>query len=131
MSMQDPVADMITRIRNAQAVSKAEVMIPASTFKAAIAEVLKSEGYIVDYRLEELDNKNFIIIALKYYEGKPVISSIKRVSKPGLRVYSSKTNLPKVMDGLGIIIISTSQGVLSDRTARQLGCGGELLVSVC
>jgi len=129
--MQDPVADMITRIRNAQAVSKAEVMIPASTFKAAIAEVLKSEGYIVDYRLEELDNKNFIIIALKYYEGKPVISSIKRVSKPGLRVYSSKTNLPKVMDGLGIIIISTSQGVLSDRTARQLGCGGELLVSVC
>lgn len=131
MSMQDPIADMITRIRNAQAVSKTAVSMPASTLKQAIAEVLKSEGYITDYKLETIDNKKFLIIVLKYYEGVAVIRNISRMSKPGLRVYSSKDNLPKIMDGLGIVIISTSQGVLSDRVAKQLGCGGELLVSVC
>ncbi len=131
MSMQDPIADMITRIRNAQAVYKKDVAIPASKLKASIAEVLKTEGYILDYKVEMVDGKKTLLITLKYYEGKPVIRSINRLSAPGLRVYSSKDNLPKIMDGMGIVIISTSKGVLSDRIAKSQGCGGELLISVC
>jgi small subunit ribosomal protein S8 len=129
--MQDPIADMITRIRNAQAVYKKDVAIPASKLKASIAEVLKTEGYILDYKVEMVDGKKTLLITLKYYEGKPVIRSINRLSAPGLRVYSSKDNLPKIMDGMGIVIISTSKGVLSDRIAKSQGCGGELLISVC
>jgi small subunit ribosomal protein S8 len=122
---------MITRIRNAQAVYKKDVAIPASKLKASIAEVLKTEGYILDYKVEMVDGKKTLLITLKYYEGKPVIRSINRLSAPGLRVYSSKDNLPKIMDGMGIVIISTSKGVLSDRIAKSQGCGGELLISVC
>lgn len=130
MSMQDPIADMLTRIRNAQAVAQAEVEMPSSTVKVAIAEVLKSEGYIEEYEISQAAAKPQLKIFLKYFQGKPVISEINRVSRSGLRVYQRKENLPRVMNGLGIAIISTSQGLMSDRMARRLGQGGEVLCTV-
>ena len=129
MSMQDPIADMLTRIRNAQAINEVEVVMPASKVKLSIAKVLKDEGYITDFH-EEGDVKKQLTIVLKYFQGSPVIASIKRVSKPSLRVYKQKDELPKVMNGLGVAIISTSKGVISDRQARKLGEGGEVLCYV-
>lgn len=130
MSMTDPIADMLTRIRNAQAARKVEVEMPASTMKSAIAKVLKDEGYIADFATRERDGKPVLWIALKYYQGKPVITTLRRVSRPGLRVYKGKDELPKVMGGLGVAIVSTSQGVMSDRAARAAGHGGEVLCIV-
>lgn len=131
MSMSDPVADMLTRIRNAQSAKKTNVSMPNTKLKIAIAEVLKTEGYIADYRVEEFDNnKKKLIIDLKYYQGKPVIENIRRISRPGLRVYRDKNKLPHIMGGMGVAIISTSKGVISDRAARLLGEGGEILCSV-
>lgn len=130
MSMSDPVADMLTRIRNAQATNKVNVSMYATKIKVAIAGVLKSEGYISDYRVDEVDSKKSLVVVLKYYQGKPVIESIRRISKPGLRVYCNKNKLPQVMGGMGISIISTSKGVMSDRAARLLGEGGEVLCYV-
>jgi small subunit ribosomal protein S8 len=130
MSMSDPIADMLTRIRNAQAANMAEASIPASSVKKSILDVLKDEGFINDYKAGELDGKPAIVVDLKYYQGKPVIEMIKRISRPGLRIYKSKDELPKVNGGLGIAIISTSQGVMTDRAARKAGCGGEILCYV-
>ena len=130
MSMTDPIADMLTRIRNAQAATKAQVRMPASKLKTAIAEVLKSEGYIADFAIVGTEGKAELTISLKYFEGKPVIETIQRVSRPGLRVFRGKDELPKVLGGLGVAIISTSHGVMSDRTARAAGHGGEVLCIV-
>ena len=130
MSMTDPIADMLTRIRNGLAASKVEVSMPASKLKKAVAEVLKSEGYISDYSLQDIDGKPVLSVVLKYYEGQPVIDVIKRVSRPGLRVYKGNDELPKVRDGLGVAIISTSTGLMSDRAARKAGHGGEVLCYV-
>lgn len=130
MSMTDPIADMLTRIRNAQAARKAEVSMPSSTLKNAIATVLKDEGYVSSFFVKEMGDKPVLTVALKYYEGKPVIAALRRVSRPGLRVYKGKDELPKVMGGLGIAIVSTSQGVMSDRAARAAGHGGEVLCIV-
>ena len=130
MSMTDPIADMLTRIRNGQASNKTEVAIPSSKLKTAIAEVLKKEGYISNYSTSGKGSKNILTIELKYFEGKPVIESIHRSSKPGLRIYKNKENLPKVLGGLGVAIVSTSAGVMSDRVAREKGVGGEVLCIV-
>lgn len=130
MSMTDPIADMLTRIRNAQMASKKEVTMPSSKVKANIAKVLQDEGYITAFNVAEVDGKSNLTIALKYFEGKPVISEINRVSRPGLRVYKSADELPRVIGGLGVAIISTSQGVISDRQARAAGQGGEVLCAV-
>jgi small subunit ribosomal protein S8 len=130
MSMSDPIADMLTRIRNAQATHKPEVAMPTTKIKTAIAEVLKAEGYIIDYKIEEIDGHKQLIISLKYYQGKPVIENLRRISSPGLRVYRSKNQLPQVLGGMGIAIISTSKGIISDRAARLLGEGGEILCYV-
>ena len=130
MSMTDPIADMLTRIRNAQRASKAEVQMPASKLKKAIATVLKDEGYVADFRDDEAAGKPVLTIRLKYLEGTPVISKIERVSRPGLRVYRGKDDLPQVMGGLGVAIVSTSGGVMSDRQARAAGHGGEVLCLV-
>ena len=130
MSMSDPIADMLTRIRNGQAVSKQSVRLPSSNVKNAIASVLKDEGYIKEVTVEEVEGKRFMTIELKYYQGRPVIEWIKRVSRPGLRVYKGKDELPNVRDGLGIAIISTSRGVMTDRAARAAGFGGEVLAFV-
>jgi small subunit ribosomal protein S8 len=131
MSSTDPIADMLTRIRNAQSVAKKEVQMPSSKQKLAIARVLLDEGYITGFHVEEEDNsKNNLIIVLKYKMGRPVIDRIERVSRPGLRLYANKLSLPKVMNGLGIAIISTSKGVMTDREARELGQGGEILCYV-
>ena len=130
MSMQDSVADMLTRIRNGQAAEKVRVTMPSSKQKIAIAEVLKQEGYIRDLSVEEVQNKKQLSIVLKYYDGRPVISTIKRVSRPGLRIYKRKDELPKVMGGLGVAIISTSGGVMTDRAARAAGQGGEIICFV-
>lgn len=127
MSISDPIADMLTRIRNAQAVQHDEVSMPSSKLKVSLAEVLKREGYIEHYEVIGEKPKYMLKITLKYYQGKPVISSIKGVSRPGLRVYRAKQNLPKVLGGLGIAVLSTSKGLLTDREARQQGVGGELL----
>lgn len=129
MSMSDPIADMLTRIRNAQRVEKAEVTMPASKLKAAIAQVLKDEGYIDGFKVNG-EAKPTLEIALKYYSGRPVIEKIERVSKPGLRIYRSKDDIPRVMNGLGVAIVSTSQGVMTDRRARAAGIGGEVLCIV-
>ncbi|WP_157870972.1 30S ribosomal protein S8 [Candidatus Coxiella mudrowiae] len=128
--MQDPISDMLTRIRNAQAVAKKEVAMPSSKLKLSIAEVLKNEGYIIGYREKNDPIKRELIITLKYHEGEPVISTIKRLSGPALRVYKGKDKLPKVNNGLGIAIISTSKGVISDREARRRGEGGEVICYV-
>lgn len=130
MSMTDPIADMLTRIRNAQAADKAQVLMPSSKLKASIAEVLKGEGYIGGYNIAEEDGKPVMAVELKYYEGKPVIASIKRASRPGVRMYKQKDELPKVEGGLGIAIISTPKGVMTDRAARSAGVGGEVICYV-
>jgi small subunit ribosomal protein S8 len=128
--MSDPIADMLTRIRNGQAAGKVSVSMPFSKAKQAIANVLKDEGYVVDSRKEELEGKPVLTVDLKYYHGKPVIEMIKRVSRPGLRVYKNKDQIPNVNGGLGIAIVSTSNGVMTDRAARSKGCGGEILCYV-
>lgn len=130
MTMQDPIADMFTRIRNAHARDRVEVAMPASKTKSAIAKVLKDEGYISDFKTVSEGAHPELIIELKYYEGQPVIAQIQRTSKPSLRVYRGKDALPSVVGGLGIAIISTSQGLMSDREARAQGIGGEVLCSV-
>lgn len=130
MSMTDPIADMLTRIRNGLAAAKAEVAMPSSKLKKSIAQVLKDEGYITDFSVQDIDGKPVMKVALKYYEGKPVIDRLDRVSRPGLRIYKPKTDLPKVLGGLGIAIVSTSAGVMTDRAARKAGHGGEVLCIV-
>lgn len=130
MSMSDPIADMLTRIRNAQMVRKLFVLIPSSKIKVSIAIVLKEEGYIEDFVILEEGNKKDIKIDLKYYAGSPVIDFIDRVSRPGLRVYKGKDNIPNVMNGLGVAIISTPSGVMTDRKARAVGVGGEVICYV-
>ena len=130
MSMSDPIADMLTRIRNAQSVMKTNVTIPSSTIKVSIAKVLKDEGYILGYAVEKDGAKATLTVDLKYFEGKPVIETIERTSKPSLRIYRGKDDLPKVLDGLGIAIISTSKGVMTDRAARAASEGGEVLCFV-
>jgi small subunit ribosomal protein S8 len=130
MSMTDPIADMLTRIRNAQLAEKATVTMPSSKLKAAIAGVLKDEGYIDDFAVREAAGKAELSIALKYYAGRPVIERIERVSKPGLRVYKGKDDLPRVMNGLGVAIVSTPKGVMTDRRARAANMGGEVLCLV-
>jgi small subunit ribosomal protein S8 len=130
MSMTDPIADFLTRIRNGQAAGKAEVTAPASKLKAAIASVLREEGYIADFKEAEVDGKPAISVSLKYYQGRPVIEHLERVSRPGLRRYSGKSDLPKVLDGLGVAIVSTPKGVMTDRAARKIGEGGEILCYV-
>ena len=130
MSMSDPIADMLTRIRNGQAANKTEVSMPASKLKSAIAAVLKDEGYITGSSVKDVDGKSQLVVELKYYEGKPVIETLERASRPGLRTYKNKTELPKVMGGLGVAIISTSNGVMSDRAARKAGVGGEVICYV-
>ena len=130
MSMTDPIADMLTRIRNGQAAAKMQVSMPASKIKIAIANVLKNEGYIADFTVAEGNGKSELSIVLKYFQGKPVIETIQRVSRPGLRVYRGKDELPKILGGLGVAIVSTSHGVMSDRAARAAGHGGEVLCVV-
>ncbi len=129
MSLQDPVSDMLTRVRNAQKASKFNVKMPSSTQKENIAEVLKNEGYIADFSISD-DVKKELTIELKYFQGKPVIEKIKRISRPGLRVFKSKDDLPSVNGGLGIAIISTSKGVMTERQARASGNGGEVICTV-
>jgi small subunit ribosomal protein S8 len=130
MSMSDPIADMLTRIRNAQATEKVTVAVPASKVKKAIAQVLKDEGYIEDYALRDNEGKPVIEIGLKYYAGKPVIEKIERISRPGLRIYKGRDDIPRVMNGLGVAILTTSKGVMTDRRARETGIGGEVLCVV-
>jgi len=129
MSMQDPIADMLTRIRNGQTANKTAVSMPSSKLKVAIAHLLKEEGFIEDYKIEG-DIKPTLEVALKYFQGKPVVEVIQRVSRPGLRIYKKKDSLPKVMAGLGIAVVSTSKGVMTDRSARQAGLGGEIICYV-
>ena len=129
MSMSDPIADMLTRIRNGQSVGKSSVSMPSSKFKKAIAELMKSEGYIADYSAST-DAKPVLTIELKYFQGKPVIDLLKRASKPGLRLYKGSDELPKVRGGLGVAIISTSKGLMTDRAARNAGHGGEVIAYV-
>ncbi len=130
MSMSDPVADMLTRIRNAQQSEKQSVAMPTSKLKAAIARVLKDEGYIEDFAVRSQDGKSHLDISLKYYAGRPVIEKIERVSRPGLRIYKPSKDIPVVMNGLGVAIVSTSKGVMTDRKARGMGVGGEVLCIV-
>ena len=130
MSMSDPIADMLTRIRNAQMSEKPSTAMASSKLKVAIAKVLKDEGYIEDFSVVDVDGKPRLEIALKYYAGQPVIEKIERVSKPGLRVYRPSRQVPRVMNGLGVAIVSTSKGVMTDRKARGLGIGGEVLCVV-
>ncbi|BCD86319.1 30S ribosomal protein S8 [Pseudomonas solani] len=129
MSMQDPLADMLTRIRNAQMAEKSVVSMPSSKLKVAVASVLKNEGYITGYQISS-DIKPLLSIELKYFEGRPVIEELKRVSRPGLRQYKSVDQLPKVRGGLGVSIVSTNKGVMTDRAARAAGVGGEVLCTV-
>ena len=130
MSMSDPIADMLTRIRNGQKARKISVAMPHSTAKVAVAEVLKDEGYITGFETSGEGASKALSVDLKYFEGVPVIETVQRVSKPGLRVYRSKDELPKVLDGLGVAIVSTSAGVMSDRQAREKGIGGEVICVV-
>ena len=130
MSMTDPIADMLTRIRNAQLIERATVLMPSSKVKIAIAKVLKDEGYIDGFKLGGEEGKPQLEIALRYYAGRPVIEKIERVSKPGLRIYKGKDDIPRVMNGLGIAVVSTSRGVMTDRAARAAGVGGEVLCIV-
>jgi len=130
MSMTDPIADMLTRIRNAQLAQKNSVAMPASKLKAAIAAVLKDEGFIDDFAVRDTEGKSQLDIALKYYAGRPVIERIERISRPGLRVYKGSGDLPRVMNGLGIAIVSTPKGVMTDRRARATNVGGEVLCIV-
>ena len=130
MSMSDPISDMLTRIRNAQTVGHTEVSMPASHLKASIAKVLKDEGYIEDFAVREAGPKRELRIGLKYYAGRPVIERLERVSKPGLRVYRGRDDIPRVLNGLGVAIVSTSRGVMTDRKARADVVGGEILCIV-
>lgn len=130
MSMTDPIADFLTRIRNGQSSGKTEVNVPASKVKLAIAKVLKDEGYIEDFSATTRDGKPTLVVQLKYYQGRPVIDRIERVSRPGLRVYKGKDELPSVLGGLGVAIVSTSKGVMTDRQARASGHGGEVICIV-
>ena len=130
MSMSDPIADMLTRIRNAQSVDKASVSMPSSKLKVAIAQVLKDEGYIDDFEVKSEGGNSELEIALKYYAGRPVIERIERVSRPGLRVYKGRDAIPQVMNGLGVAIVTTPRGVMTDRKARATGVGGEVLCYV-
>ena len=130
MSMSDPIADMLTRIRNAQMVEKAVVVMPSSKLKLAIAQVLKDEGYIENFAITGDKAKPQLEIALKYYAGHPVIEHLERVSRPGLRIYKGRNNIPTVMNGLGVAIVTTPKGVMTDRKARQAGIGGEVLCYV-
>ena len=130
MSMSDPIADMLTRIRNAQLVEKASVAMPASKLKVAIAQVLQDEGYIENFKVSSDAGKSQLEIGLKYYAGRPVIERIERVSRPGLRVYRGRDAIPQVMNGLGVAIVTTPRGVMTDRKARQTGVGGEVLCYV-
>jgi small subunit ribosomal protein S8 len=130
MSLQDPIADMLCRIRNSQARAKVEAKMPSSKLRVAIADILKQEGYISNYRVERDGNKQVLHIALKYYEGRPVIELLQRVSRPGLRRYDSSDEIPKIKGGFGTTIISTSKGVMTDKKARALGIGGEVLCIV-
>lgn len=130
MSMSDPIADMLTRIRNAQATEKVSVSMPSSKVKVSIAKVLKDEGYIDNFAVRENEGKAQLEIALKYYAGKPVIEKLERVSRPGLRIYKGFDAIPQVQNGLGVAIVSTSKGVMTDRKARQTGVGGEVLCFV-
>jgi small subunit ribosomal protein S8 len=130
MSMSDPIADMLTRIRNAQRVDKPEVAMPASKLKVAIAAVLKDEGYIEGFQVDANAGKPELRIGLKYYAGRPVIERLERVSRPGLRVYKARNDIPEVMNGLGVAIVSTSRGVMTDRRARSQGVGGEVICYV-
>ena len=131
MSMSDPIADMLTRIRNAQAVNKAQVIIPASNLKSAIASVMEDEGYITSFAIDGDNAANkTLTIKLKYYDNKPVIESLERISKPSLRLYSGKDNMPSVLNGLGIVIVSTPKGVMTGKAAKEQNIGGEVLCSV-
>ena len=130
MSMSDPIADLLTRIRNAQMVSKVTVAAPASKVKVAIAQVLKEEGYIDGFEVKTNEGKSELVISLKYYAGRPVIERIERVSRPGLRVYKGRHAIPQVMNGLGVAIVTTPKGVMTDRKARATGLGGEVLCYV-
>ena len=130
MSMSDPIADMLTRIRNAQMVQKAVVAMPSSKLKVAIAQVLQDEGYIDSFKVKSEGAKSELEVTLKYYAGKPVIERIERVSRPGLRVYKGYDSIPQVMNGLGVAIVTTPKGVMTDRKARQTGVGGEVLCYV-
>lgn len=131
MSMSDPIADMLTRIRNALQRSQREVRLPASKLKLAIAGLLKQEGYINDFRADDEAGKAMLVIELKYFEGRPVIDAMRRISRPGLRNYRSADSLPRIMGGLGIAIVSTSRGLMTDKAARRQGLGGEVLCSIC
>jgi len=128
--MTDPIADLLTRIRNGQTASKTQVSMPSSQLKCAIAQVLQNEGYIKGFSVSEADGKPVLSVELKYYNGKPVIETIQRASRPGLRLYKGKEEIPSIQNGLGVAIISTSKGVMSDRQAREAGQGGELLCIV-
>ena len=130
MSMSDPIADMLTRIRNAQGVEKTTVVMPSSKVKISIAKVLKDEGYIEGYSVGDDEGKAILTVELKYYAGRPVIERLERVAKPGLRIYKSRDAIPHVLNGLGVAIVSTSQGVMTDRKARATGVGGEVICYV-
>lgn len=130
MSMSDPVSDFLTRIRNGQHAGKAEISSPSSKLKVALADVLKNEGYINDYQEVDNDGKKTLLVNLKYFNGKPVIEMLKRYSRPGLRQFRGKTDLPKVLGGLGVAIVSTSKGLMTDHQARAAGIGGEVICLV-
>ena len=130
MSLSDPIGDMIARIKNAQLRNYKKVELPSSNFKVKIAEILKSEGYIIDYKINSESNKPVLLINLKYHSGNPVISAIERVSKPGRRIFSTAESLPKINNGLGIAIVSTSKGVMTDIDARKQKVGGEIICKV-
>ena len=130
MSMSDPIADLLTRIRNAQMVAKTTVSVPSSKVKVAITQVLKDEGYVDDFKVTTVDGKSDLVIILKYYAGRPVIERIERVSRPGLRVYRGSEAIPQVQNGLGVAIVTTPKGVMTDRKARATGVGGEVLCYV-
>ena len=130
MSLSDPIGDMIARIKNAQLRNYKKVELPSSNFKAKIAEILKSEGYIIDYEINSESNKSVLLINLKYHSGNPVISTIERISKPGRRIFSTAESLPKINNGLGIEIVSTSKGVMTDIDARKQKVGGEIICKV-
>ncbi len=130
MSMTDPIADLLTRIRNAQSARKTEVRLAASKLKQAVVKVLMEEGYVADFHVDAGDGKPTLTIALKYYDGRPVIDRLERISKPGLRVYRGKDEMPKVLGGMGTVIVSTPKGVMTDKQARAIGQGGEVLCIV-
>jgi small subunit ribosomal protein S8 len=130
MSMTDPVADLLTRIRNGQSAGKTHISLDSSKIKKAIAKVLKDEGYVADFRVDDEAGKPRLVVDLKYFEGRPVIDRLERVSRPGLRIYRGKDELPKVLGGMGTVIVSTPQGVMTDRQARAMGQGGEVICIV-